>query len=250
MKKIMVLLILCLLCVSPALAETRVFDRANVLSDRDEMMLEQEIASIQAQYQFDVVILTEQSIGGQAVYDYSESFYERGNFGYGEDHDGIMLLLVTGGGVGNRDYDICSTGRSQKIFGVRVLNTLEDDILPYLIKSEYASGISCFVRLVSEQLNDYLPQNRVIHIMPFILIAGLVVGLTVAFVLRHQMRTVRRKPDAASYIREGSSHITRSEDVYLYTTTTRRRIESSSPGGGGHGVSRSGGGHTHRSGKF
>ena len=81
-----------------------------------------------------------------------------------------------------------------------------------------------------------------------IVFAALAVGLIVALVLKGQMKTVRRKQNAASYVREGSFNLTRAQDLYLYTTTTRRRIESSSgsrSGGGG-----GGGGHSHRSGKF
>ena len=62
--------------------------------------------------------------------------------------------------------------------------------------------------------------------LPIVLGAGLVVALIVVFILKGQMKTVRRKPDANSYVRDGSFQLTRAQDIYLYTTTTRRKIES------------------------
>ncbi|MBR6187245.1 MAG: TPM domain-containing protein [Clostridia bacterium] len=248
MKKCIAALILCLLFVSPALAQTRVFDHADVVSDKDEQMLEEQIASMQGEYPFDVVILTEESLRGQSLYNYSETFYDTGSFG----EDGILLLLVTGGGAGNRDYDICTAGKGRKIFGESAMEALDDAMLPYLRRSEYASGISQFVRAVSSRLNAYQPLNRALRVLPVALLIGLAVGLIVASVFRHQMKTVRRKTDAASYIRQEKSGITRREDVYLYTTTTTHRVSTSSgsrSGGGGHSHA-GGGGHTHHSGKF
>ncbi len=247
MKKLILPLLLLLLFVPSALGETRVFDNADVLTASEEQKLEEAIVQIQNEFQFDVVLLTESSIGGETPYIYAERFYDNGAFGFGENRDGIILLLVTGGGAGNRDYNISNTGRSIKIFNESAMDRLEDAMLPSLRKSDYASGMSGFVSAVRDRLIAYQPQNRALRVLPFTLLGGLAVGLTVALILRYQMRTVRRKPNASSYERPGSFQLTRVQDLYLYTTTTRRRIESSSgsrSGGGG------GGGHSHRSGKF
>ena len=51
------------------------------------------------------------------------------------------------------------------------------------------------------------------------------------------MRTVRRKQDAMSYVKKDSFRLTRSQDIYLYTSTTRQRIVEPSRSGGGGGSS-------------
>ena len=73
--------------------------------------------------------------------------------------------------------------------------------------------------------------------LPMVLAVGLGVALIVVFILKGQMKTVRRKPDANSYVRDGSFQLTRAQDIYLYTTTTRRKIESDNNHGnhGSHG---------------
>ena len=243
MKRFLVLLLM-LLCVAlPALGESRVIDNANVLTSSEKNALESAIADIRRAYPFDVVLLTETSINQSAKH-YAADYYDYGKYGSGDSHDGIMLLLVTGGGVGNRDYFILTTGKGKKIFSDSVIYDMEDKIFPDLKQSRYASAMGRFVSLVLSGLEQYTPLNRANRLLPVTLGAGAVIGLIVALVLKGQMRTVRRKQEASSYIQEGSFQLSRVQDIYLYTTTTRRKIETSSSGGhGGGGFTGSSGTH-------
>ena len=255
MKKLLALLLLLLLCVSPALADqSRVIDEADVLSASDESALEQAIALIGQEYQFDVVLLTKTSIDGRTPRYYAGDYYDDHGFGYGDTHDGIMILLVTGAEAGNRDYTIVMTGRGEKIFNDDVVYDIEDDILLALRVSNYSAAMARFVTDVEARLADYTPARRAAKAAPLLLIAGLAVGAVVAFVLKGQMKSVRRKTGAANYVRDGSFQLTRVQDIYLYTTTTRQKIQTESSGGGHGGgggfTGSSGTHHTSHSGKF
>ena len=260
MKKLLplllILLMLLMMCPAAPADVNRVTDRANVLTATEEDQLEEAIAIIRDAYQFDVVLLTESSIGSQSTAYYSDLYYANGGFGYGENHDGIMLLLVTGGGVGNRDYFIMNTGRGEKIFTDSVMYDMEDNFLPYLRQSNYAGGLSRFVLDVQARLEAAKPLNRANSVLPFTLGGGTAVGLVVSLVLKGQMRTVRRKQNATSYVRDGSFQLTRAQDLYLYTTTVRHKIETQSASGGrggGHSggfTGSSGMHHTGHGGKF
>ena len=259
MKKLLplllILLMLLMMCPAAPAEVNRVTDRANVLTATEEDQLEEAIAIIRDAYQFDVVLLTESSIGNQSTAYYSDLYYANGGFGYGDNHDGIMLLLVTGGGVGNRDYFIMNTGRGEKIFTDSVMYVLEDNFLPYLRQSNYAGGLSRFVLDVQARLEAAKPLNRANSVLPFTLGGDTAVGLVVSLVLKGQMRTVRRKQNATSYVRDGSFQLTRAQDLYLYTTTVRHKIETQSSGGHGGGHSggftgSSGMHHTGHGGKF
>ncbi len=253
MKKILALLLLLLLLVTPALADgNRVIDDADVLSASDEATLEQAITLIREKYQFDVVLLTKTSIDGKTPRYYAGDYYDDRGFGYGDKHDGIILLLVTGSGVGNRDYTIVNTGRGEKIFDDDAMYELEDAMLPSLRASNFSAGMAKFVSGVEARLEYMTPKNRTTRAAVIIFGAGLVIGLIVALILKGQMKTVRRKINAQSYIRDGSFQLNRVQDIYLYTTTTRRKIETSSGGGHGGGgfTGSSGTHHTSHSGKF
>ena len=246
MKRFFVLLALLLLVASPALAANRVIDDADVLSASDENALEQAIAAVSQEYNFDIIILTKTSIDGRTATYYAADYYDDHGFGLGDTRDGVMVLLVTGAGVGNRDMGIISHGRGEKIFDLDAIYALEDDVLPYLRQSKYSSGMAQFVMSVRDRLIDYQPGNRAGRVLPVTLIIGLVVGLIVVFTMKSHMKTARRKNTATSYVREGSFQLSRVQDIYLYTTTVRHKIETESSGG--HGGHSGGGGFTSSSG--
>ena len=252
MKRILALLLLLLLLVTPALADgNRVIDDADVLSASDEASLEQAITLIREKYQFDVVLLTKTSIDGKVPRYYAADYYDYGGFGYGDKHDGIILLLVTGAGVGNRDYTIVNTGRGEKIFDDYAMEELEEAMLPSLRASNFAAGMASFVSGVEEQLDYMTPKSRTERWGVLSFGVGLVIGTIVALIFRGQMKTVRRKVNAQSYIRDGSFQLNRVQDIYLYTTTTRHKIQTQSSGGHSGGFTGSSGTHhTSHSGKF
>lgn len=51
---------------------------------------------------------------------------------------------------------------------------------------------------------------------------GAAVGFLVVGILAAQLKSVRAKNDAQSYVREGSFYLTHSRDTYLYSNVTRR----------------------------
>ena len=254
MKKLLALLLLLLLFVTPALADgNRVIDDADVLSASDEAALEQAITLIREKYQFDVVLLTKTSIDGKTPRYYAADYYDYNGFGYGDKHDGTILLLVTGGGTGNRDYWYLFTGRGEKLFDDDAMYELEDAMLPYLRASNFSAGMAKFVSGVEARLEYMTPKNRTTRAAVIIFGVGLVIGLIVALIFKGQMKTVRRKVGAQSYIKDGSFNLSRVQDIYLYTTTTRHKIETSSSGGGHGGggfTGSSGTHHTGHGGKF
>lgn len=239
------LILLALLCVTfPVLAESRVIDEAGLLSDASETQLESEIAAIAQDYQFDVVLLLKNSIGGQTLKYYAADYYDYGGYGYGKNKDGILFLLS----MDERDYYILTTGSGIRVFTDYGIAQIEEDIVPYLSAGEYETAMERFTSYVrryleqAEKGDSYdvyntvqlrSPLVRVRSILPILLIVAAVIGLIVAFSLKAQMKTVRRKQGASSYVRDGSFNLTRIQDIYLYTTTHRRKIETDT--GGGHG---------------
>ena len=66
---------------------------------------------------------------------------------------------------------------------------------------------------------------------------GLAAGVIVVLILKGQLKSVKRQNQAASYIRDGSMHLTANSDLFLYRNISRTRRQTSSSSG-----SRSGGG--------
>lgn len=237
-----------LLTAIPASSELeRVIDPAEVLSADTEALLTEKIRQIAEQYSFDVVILNIADIGSYTTYDFAADYYDYGGYGYGENHDGIMLLIVTG----TRDYYLMNTGSAEKIFKDSVLTDIEEDILPYLRRNNYEQAERVFVEKTADRLGAVTPAGRAKRFFPLLMILGLGIALIVVFSMKSGMKSVRKKRGAANYVRDGSFRLHTSQDLFLYSTTTRRRIETDSgPRGGGGGFSGGFTGHsgTHHSG--
>ena len=110
-KKIISILfaiILCLCMIIPAFAVesssttsnsgfaneySRVLDYADVLSQEENDKLEAQFGEIANRQKVDIVICFANSLDGKKTADYTETLYEKHNYGYGENKDGIMLLV-------------------------------------------------------------------------------------------------------------------------------------------------------------
>ena len=71
---------------------------------------------------------------------------------------------------------------------------------------------------------------------------GLVAALIVLGILFAQLKSVGTERRAKEYVRDGSFHVTRSRDVFLYRNVTRRKIERNHSGSGGSRTHRTSGG--------
>lgn len=269
MKKFCILLLaLCMLCL-PALAESRVTDDAGLLTAEEISALEAEIQALRDTYQMDFALVTEEysQTSGRAFHVYAADYFEAHNYGCGAGKDGVIFLVS----MGERDYAIVTHGKAIEVFTDYGIEQIKEDVVPYLSDGDYAQAFSRFLRAAGQYLAHYeeagqaydidvpvqllTPGERTAQALPIVLIVALVAALITAFCLKGQLKTVRRKIDAASYVRQGSFQLSRVQDIYLYTTTQRRKIETESNHGGSGGgsstfSSSSGGSYGGSSGKF
>ena len=270
MKKFFVLLLaLCLFCL-PALAESRVTDDAGLLTAEEISALEAEIQSLRDTYQMDFALVTEEysKTAGRAFHVYTSDYFEAHDYGWGANKDGVIFLVS----LGERDYAIVTHGQAIQVFTDYGIDQIKADVAPYLSDGDYAQAFSRFLRAARQYLEHYeeadaaydidepvqllTPGERLAEAAPIVLIVALAAALITAFALKGQLKTVRRRIDAASYVRQGSFQLSRAQDIYLYTTTHRRKIETESHNNGGSGggsstfSSSSGGTYGGSSGKF
>ena len=235
-KKALAVLLLLLLLVSPALAEnSRVVDQADVLTQEEEQKLAEYIANIRETYKFDVLILTMDSIGDRQGDYYAADYFDNNGYGEGPNHDGVCFFYVRQGDRTENTVFFVKTGSGERIFTPDVDDEIAEQIRPYMRQKNYGGAFATYVLQVESYLVAHQAFNRANRMLPIFLIIGLLIGVMVALAFKSQMKTVRRKSGAMSYVRDGSFHLSRQQDIYLYTTTVRRRIETSSGGGGGGG---------------
>jgi uncharacterized membrane protein YgcG len=73
------------------------------------------------------------------------------------------------------------------------------------------------------------------------LVIGIIAGVVVAFILKGQLKTVRKQNQANVYVKPGSMQVTVHNDFFLYRDVTRTKKQSSSSSGSGSSRSTGGG---------
>lgn len=238
-----------------AAAGDKVVDRAGLLSPEQEERLEKRLSEAAEKYSCDMAVVTTDSTGGLSTMTYADDFYENNGYGVGPDRDGLLLLIS----MEERDWWITTWGSAIDTFTDYGIGTIGDEIVGELGSGDYYEAFMEFAGLAEEFLEQaqkgepYDVYHEYRTPFPFaakLAIAcgiGLVAALLTLLAFRAQLRSVSYGKGAQQYVRQGSFHLTRSNDLYLYRTVTRTKIERPAPssghsGGGGSSVHTTSGG--------
>lgn len=272
MKKRVVSIIFAIFLVSlsvlPAFAESegastygRLVDNAKLLSEDEYSQLKEHIDTVSEKYTFDVVIVTEKSIGEKTPTEYADDFFDYNGYGEGDNHDGILFLLD----MENRKWAISTTGAGIPYFTDYGQEKIMDDVKPYLSDGEYYDAFDTFVTMCDDYINKaitdepYDVNNQPKTIIPIYYIIfggvgiGALVGFIVVLIMKSKLKTVRMQPLASSYVKSGSFKLTEHSDLYLYrniSKTAKPKDNDSSSGGSSTHTSSSGTSHGGSSGSF
>ncbi len=274
-KKLLSFLLLLLLVCSfafPAYADVlpRVVDDAGLLTESEESALEEKIADIAKEYNFDVVIVTTDSLGGKTAEAFADDYFDYNGYGYGGEYDGILFAVS----MGEREWAISTCGYGLVAFTDYSTDLMGENIVSHLSNGDYYDACLMFVEMSEDallqaaygapydtnNLNPTYDPNAggegslfsPLFLLPALLI-GFVISLLIALGFKAQLKTAVPEKYAGSYVRKGSFNLRHSNDIYLFSRTTRTRIESSSSSrGGGTTSHRSSSGRSHggSSGRF
>ena len=255
-------ILLCLACAFPVWAETesRLADQAGLLDTDQKESLCNTLDEISERDQVDVVVVTVNSLEGKTAQAYAEDYFIDHGYGQGENGDGILFLLD----MGDRNWAIATHGYAIEVFTDAGQSYIMDQVKPYLSDGDYNEAFHKFATECDDfitQANEAEPYDvENLPDEPFavginLLIAlavGLVAGLLVTGNMRRKLKTVRKQDRAASYVRQGSMNVTRSNDFYLYSTVSKSAKPKNEDSNGGSSTHTSSSGDTFggSSGKF
>ena len=237
---LLVLLLCMTMAVSVSATEEELFllyDEADLLSDREEAELIEKLTDVSEKYEAQIVVITMSYTNEDDMDEYVEYIYDSMGFGYGEDHDGVLLLVC----MDPREYRILSNGFAADAIDPDAVGS---QIKPDLSDGNYADAFDTYV----DQCEYYLDGH--INGFPFdvggslmtALVIGVVVGVIVAFILKGQLKSVRKQDRANVYVKAGSMNVTRRNDLFLYRDLRRVKKETNKSSGSGSGSSRRVGG--------
>ena len=204
----------------------RLYDDADLLTRSEERKLANRLDDVSEEYEVDIIIVTVETIGHYTPNQYIEYFYDENNCGYGEDRDGVLLLVT----MEEREYRILSNGFAAKAISSDDIDDIGDTISDYLSDGEYAEAFHSFVDECEYQIDGELNgfpfafgKNLLIS-----LVIGLVAALIVTSIMAGELKSVKKQLAATEYTKQGSMKVTSSSDMFLYRTVDRRKKESDS----------------------
>lgn len=247
MKKylsIAVAFLLCLLmtvCVFAAEESvSRLYDEADLLTDAEESVLLNKLNRVSEAYQVEVAIAAVDTAGQFSADHYVEYFYDRYDYGYGENRDGVLLMVI----MDERDYRILSNGLGADAISMSDIDSIGEEVASYLSDGDYVEAFDLFVDECEYEINGEIngfPFDYATNLI-IALVVGVLVAVIVTTVMRAQLKTVRPRTRATEYTKPGSMRVDVSRDFFLYRTIRRVRRESSSGSGSRSGSSRNVGG--------
>ena len=230
----------------------RVLDGADLLSDSEETALEKKISRLGEKWGFDVLIITVNSDVGD-IEPYSEDIYDVHGYGYGEDADGILLIVS----MYSREWLISACGVGEYAFTDYGREVIGDIIAEDISEGDYDGAFSGFVKLVDKFLKkadkgqpyDYNEKYITFGDVVFTVVVGMVIGCVVSGIIllirMNAMRTAVPRKNASNYMVPGSLVMNTGKDIFITSivTKTPKAPPPSQGAKGGH----SGGSSSHMS---
>lgn len=249
LSSIIILVVITIPCLAVTLPQTRLLprlvDKANLLSASEEKALLAKLDEISERQHCDVVIVTVYSLGGKRVEAYADDFFDYNGYGYGENKDGILLLLS----MEYRDETTSMHG-----LGSKAISDSDDEEIFQKISADLRSGhyYNAF-NTYADECDSYLTNYG--KMSPSSILTALVFGIIIAFIgtgiMKGKLKSVRSQPLASNYVKEGSFVLTENRDIFLNKKITSVPIpKSTSSSGGSSRTSSSGRTHTGTSHKF
>lgn len=225
-----------------------IIDDADLLSTSERANIQSVLKKISERRNFDIVIVTTNSMGGKSAQAYADDYFDYNGYGYGAERDGVLLAVS----MGSRRWAVSTSGFGMQVFSDRELDEVEDDCIPLLSEGKYYKAFKEFAEM-TDKFIDYEINGR-----PFAfginIIISLAVGFTIAiivvFVMKSKLKSVRFQGAANSYIKSNSLNISESRDMYLYSTVSRTPRPKETNNSNGSHRSSSGRSHGGRSGRF
>lgn len=249
MKKIryIAVMVCCLLLMSimPAAASEeaslpKVIDNAELLTDAEEAELTAKIIKITAQYQTDVVLVTEYQKQEADIQEEADLLLEKPGYGIGESRSGILFVLE----MNNREWAISTQGDAITKFSDYDLNDMGESAVQYFADGQYYMGFAtyldkadrCLERGMEESYTEIEEEDvqevsgektskPTDYVLPA-LISGLVITVIYMAHMKSGMKTSNMQKDASAYQRKDARSQIRTRELFLTSSIRRRPIET------------------------
>lgn len=251
-----------------SIGKTRLVDNAGLLSADEAGQLASKLDEISERQEFDVVVVTENGLGGKTPQDYADDFFDYNGYGFGENYDGALLLLD----MEERAYHISTSGYGITALTDYGMDRMEESFVPKLAAGNYYDAFMDFanqcdyyvtrakdgdpVDVPGSTAPEPAPVERKknpVGTAGFAAVIGFIGSLLRTNRMKSKLKTVHRKASANEYVRDNSMQVRVAQDAFLYRNVTRTekpRERDHSSGGSSTHISSSGHSHGGSGGHF
>lgn len=229
--------------ITPVLPERslpRLVDEADLLFDWEEEELLAKLNEISKHQQVDVAVVTVNTLMGKNPQDYADDYYDYNGFGFGENNDGVLLLV----NMGERDWHMTTTGYGIHAITDAGVEYISEKFLPDLSDGYYTDAFDTFATLCDEFITqaktgepyDYgnMPKGKVNPLwIPGSAAGGALAGQIPISSMKKKLKSVGKQKSAARYFNKDSFALRASNDNFLYSNVKRVYVEPSESRSGG-----------------
>lgn len=209
----------------------RLVDEGGLLSPEERLQVSEVLDRVSEQYDMDVVVVTESTLGGKDKVAFADDFFDYGGY----STDGILLLFCPNEGV----RYISTAGKAIDWYDGNNFSTLTGEIIPYFDSGDYAGAFLKYAQTCGEIAEQELYEAEKSPVSLGLVLFSLIAGAGLSFLipmnmLKGELKSVRSKAAASDYVRAGSMQLTQDKDVFLYHTVARTERPKSTSSGGTH----------------
>lgn len=242
----------------------RVFDDADLITTEEWRELLSKIDEIRERQKFDIAIMTTTDTDYMSLQEFADYIYDYYDYGYGENSDGILLVIVT---EANGWY-ITTSGYGTTAFTDAGIQYLGEQMSTYFINGDYIGAFNVYLENCDELITmarngtpygatqdtaasgEEADKPLSIIWIPVSIAIGVVVAIIVVKGMKSDLKSVRKKKEANSYVRNGSLVVNENYDTFLYSQVTKTAIQKQNNSGSSTHTSSSGNTHGGGGGSF
>lgn len=229
-------LILFIFVLNPMIANgqgLKVFDDANLFSNEEINILEDEAKGISNEYDMDIIIVTTNNDNGKEPRECAHEYFEDNELGVGNESDGILFLID----MYNREPYLLTSGKGIKYLTDERLENIIDIVFDNgLVDGDYYSAAKAYLISTKEYLERGIPleqysedenvetENSLTFIEGLIsLISGL--GISSVFIFGTKSKYKMKNPVKPLTFRDNSiTNLQTVDDRLIDTIVTHRTI--------------------------
>ena len=207
------------------------FDEYGLLSGEEKEELNQELADIYEEYEYDAILLISQDIESDDARQYAAKFMQDNKIGYGDTHEGMCIFNQPD----KRNITIVFRGDTQNDFTETIQDLMLDNCQEKLKEGDMIGGYKSLISNLKKGLarvtqgkkirpldvsDSSLPEEALIWLIISFAVMAIPTLIMTLFQV-HKMKTRVPQPNANAYEGEGGLRLTEERDMFLYSTVSR-----------------------------